>query len=182
MGLSNDGPAHLYPFQRQDQRQGTRRRRDESVMGIEGRCLFRQGMHQESADTKDQACGPGALDGIAEQSDAEAPSLPGPIDGQAPQDRHRNGVGHVAPDAPGRFPQRQRARGQTVIPDHRPFSRNDVGARSATDLIVPGAANQPLVKRLDTGGETLDAMRLSERRRSLEGHTFHGLGAAIRRS
>ena len=61
-----------------------------------------------------------ALDGIAEQSDPESPPLPTLSDGQASEDRHRHGVRHVAPDAPGRLAQRQRARGEAVIANHRP--------------------------------------------------------------
>lgn len=112
--------GHLHPFQRQGLRQGIGRRRDESVKGIEGRGIFRQGMHQESADTKNRACGLGALNGIAKQSDTEARSLPGLINSQAPQDRHRNGVRHVPADAPRRLAQRQRARGQAAIADTDP--------------------------------------------------------------
>jgi hypothetical protein len=81
--------------------------------------------------------------------------------------------------APPAAPARPRPGSNTRRP---PFNRNEIGARGAADPIGPGVANQPLVKRLDTGAETLKPMRLGERRGGLEGYAFHGLGAAIRRS
>ena len=123
-------------------------------------------MHDQSAYAKDGAGGLVALDGIPQQRDPQAATLPGLIDGQSAQDRHRDRVGHVALEAAGGVVQRQCARGKAVITHHPSSFGHHIGAGSATDLIGAGAAFQPVVQGVRAAGKPVQQVfRVQQRGR-----------------
>lgn len=77
------------------------RRRLEAIVLVELLCAVMQGVDQQRADTdvlRDAHC---ATDGVLQQSGSKLDALGTMVNGQAGENQHWNGIGHVASHAAG---------------------------------------------------------------------------------
>ena len=144
--------------------------------------FIRQRMHEQAADANNGAGSLGTLDSIPQQRHTQAAALPALIDGEPPQDRHRDRVRHVALKATRGVVQGQGAGSQAVITHHPPGIGHHVGAGSAADLVGVGAALQPIVQACGARGKPVRPVFHAQQRGRFQNQACQGFAAFIRRS
>jgi len=111
-------------------------------------------MNQDCPDAGDLSGLDYAQDSIAKQPRANAQAMKGFIDCEAPQDDHRNRIGHVAPDSSRRPGVGDGARRERVIADDLPANTDYEGSGGSTRFIPVRTAAEPVVQCRLTGIES----------------------------
>lgn len=90
---------------------------------------------------------------VTEQGAADAVPLAVLIHGQSSEYGDWNGIGHVAPEPAGCRFNGHNARGKRVVTNYAFVVANDIGARSATDLVGARPPREPTIERVLPGME-----------------------------